>query len=126
MLHADNKTIICKSNTVVVQYRKSGGGFSMGVYDVAEIRRRIEPVFQANRVRSAILFGSYAKGVAHENSDIDLLVDSGLRGLDFVELIESTREALDKNIDMLDLRHVAEDSPVMREIHTTGIRIYGQ
>ncbi|MCL2699867.1 MAG: nucleotidyltransferase domain-containing protein, partial [Defluviitaleaceae bacterium] len=63
------------------------------VYDMSEIKRKLEPVFHANGVKSAILFGSYAQGNATEDSDVDILVDSGLRGLDFVGLIEYVREA---------------------------------
>jgi predicted nucleotidyltransferase len=97
----------------------------MAVYSVPEIQRRLEPVFKVSKVRSAVLFGSYAKGIATERSDVDIFVDSGLRGLDFVELIESSREALDKNVDMLDYHYITPDSPVMREITSNGVRIYG-
>lgn len=97
----------------------------MGVYNVPEIQRRLKPVFKANKVRSAILFGSYASGNATEHSDVDIFVDSGLRGLDFVELIECTREALNKNVDMLDSHYVTASSPIMTEIATSGVQIYG-
>ena len=43
---------------------------TQGIYDIAEIKRRLEPVFQVNGVKSAVLFGSYAKGDATENSDM--------------------------------------------------------
>ena len=95
------------------------------VYDVAEIQRRLEPVFRANGVKSAVLFGSYAKGEAAANSDIDIMVDSGLRGLDFVGLIEYVREALDKNVDLIDIHYVDRNSPIEREVRSAGISIYG-
>ena len=38
----------------------------------------------------------YGKGSANASSDVDLLVDSGLKGLKFVGLIEALRVALDK------------------------------
>lgn len=53
------------------------------VYTVSELQNILSPIFQQNGVKQAILFGSYAKGVATAKSDIDLLVDSGLRGLAF-------------------------------------------
>ena len=96
------------------------------LYNTSEIKRRLEPVFTANRVKSAILFGSYAKGEATEHSDIDILVDSGLRGLDFVGLIENVREVLGKNVDLIDVHYVNADSPIEREIMKTGVRIYEQ
>ena len=95
------------------------------VYDIAEIKRRLEPVFKENGVKSAILFGSYANGSATEVSDIDILVDSGLRGLDFVGLIEYIHDALQKEVDIIDKYYVVENSPIYREVHSTGIYIYG-
>ena len=95
------------------------------IYDIAEIKRRLEPVFRANGVKSAVLFGSYAKGEAALNSDIDIMVDSGLRGLDFVGLIEYVREALETNVDLIDIHYVDRDSSIEKEVKSTGVSIYG-
>jgi predicted nucleotidyltransferase len=95
------------------------------VYDIAEIKRRLEPVFHASGVKSAVLFGSYAKGEATVTSDIDIMVDSGLRGLDFVGLIEYVRESLEKNVDLIDIHYVDRDSPIEKAVNSTGISIYG-
>ncbi|MBQ6806095.1 MAG: hypothetical protein IJO97_01530 [Lachnospiraceae bacterium] len=46
---------------------------------------------------------TYKKGVAGADSDIDLLVDSRLRGLRFVGLMEEVRSTVDKDVDLLDL-----------------------
>jgi predicted nucleotidyltransferase len=94
-------------------------------YDIREIKRRLEPVFQASGVKSAILFGSHAQGGATDKSDVDLLVDSGLRGLDFMGLVECAREALNREVDMLDAHYLDRGSPIEREANRTGIRIYG-
>ena len=51
------------------------------IYTVPELQSVLSPIFRANGVRKATLFGSYAKGVATASSDVDLLVDSGLRGV---------------------------------------------
>jgi predicted nucleotidyltransferase len=53
------------------------------LYSVNEIRNIIAPVARSYGVGRVFLFGSYARGDATENSDIDLLiVDKGtLRGL---------------------------------------------
>ena len=98
---------------------------SGGVYKFDEIKSRLAPVFDANGVRSAVLFGSYAKNSATEKSDVDLLVDSGLKGLKFFGLVEYIREALDKEVDVIDVSHVVQNSPVDNEIKRTGIIIYG-
>ena len=52
------------------------------VYSIHEIENILHPVFAGYGVRRAVLFGSYAKGQATPRSDVDILVDSGLRGLE--------------------------------------------
>ena len=94
------------------------------IYDLPEIKRRLEPIFTENGVKTAILFGSYAQGQATENSDVDILVDSGLRGLDFVGLVEYIREALQKEVDVLDVQYLKPNSPVGQEAVSTGVLIY--
>ena len=94
-------------------------------YTVQQIQSLLNPVFSAYHVRKAILFGSYAKGLAQERSDIDLLVDSGLKGMAFFGLLEDVVTALGKDVDLLDATQVIPDSEVDREIARTGVLIYG-
>ena len=91
---------------------------------VSEIRAQFLPIFQKYDVRKATLFGSFAKGVAAESSDIDLLVDSGLRGLRFVGLLDELSEASGRSVDLIDTAHMQRSSPVAREIEKTGVVIY--
>jgi predicted nucleotidyltransferase len=94
------------------------------VYKIDEIKQRLEPVFRETDVRNAILFGSYAKGEATEKSDVDICVDSDLKGLDFMVLVDDVHVTLDKTIDMFPLRCVNPQSKVYGEIHDTGVIIY--
>ncbi len=97
------------------------------VFTTAEIKKRLTPVLKKNNVSRAVLFGSYVKGTAKEESDIDLLVDSNLRGLNFVGLIEDIRQTLDdKEVDVIDASEVIADSPIDKEINLTGIEIYAR
>jgi len=89
-----------------------------------ELRLRLTPIFDQYNVKRAVLFGSYASGAAHEKSDIDLLVDSGLRGLRFVSLCEDIRRALGKEIDLFDVTHIEKDSRIDQEIAATGVVIH--
>ena len=91
---------------------------------VQEIQQRLSPVFDAYGVKSAVLFGSVAKGTATEKSDVDLLVDSRLEGLRFVGLMEAVRTALLLPVDLLDVTHIEAGSPIDREIRKTGVTIY--
>ena len=57
------------------------------IYTINDIKTVLYPVFVKHNVKKAVLFGSYVKGLANKHSDVDLLLDSGLRGLKFVGLI---------------------------------------
>ena len=95
------------------------------IYSHDEIKAQLEPVFRQYGVKRAVLFGSYSKGNATEKSDIDLMVDSGLKGLSFVGLMESVRTALgEKEIDMFDITHIEKGSLIEKEIKQTGVEIY--
>jgi predicted nucleotidyltransferase len=72
------------------------------------------------------LFGSYAKGCADKNSDVDFLVDSGLRGLAFFGLLEDVVTALDKDVDLIDVSQVMSGSMTDNEISGSGVMIYGE
>lgn len=52
-----------------------------------EIRRIIVPIAQKYNLSAVYLFGSYARGTAKEDSDLDLLVDTtGARIVGFLNL----------------------------------------
>ena len=94
------------------------------VYSVDEIKTVLFPIFVRYNVKKAVLFGSYVKGLADKNSDVDLLLDSGLRGLKFVGLIEDVRLALDKEVDVFDETHIIPNSKIDSEISKDGVVIY--
>lgn len=72
-------------------------------YTIAEIRSLVTPVARRYGVERVFLFGSYARGEAMPDSDIDLRVDSGaIRG--YFKLAGFYREladALQKPVDVL-------------------------
>ena len=96
-----------------------------GVYSFNEILKKLLPVFSKFKVREATLFGSYAKGSASENSDIDIMVDSGLKGLSFFELLEAASAAIGKPLDLIDKSEIIPNSKIDLEIKKTGVKIYG-
>ena len=105
------------------------GGVDMSemIFTSDEIKRRLQPIFTSHRIRQAILFGSYGKGAATPKSDVDLLVDSNLRGLKFMGFVEELREALDnKDMDVFDVTHIEPHSRIAEEIEQTGIEIYAR
>ena len=105
------------------------GGIDMSemIFTFGEIKQRLQPIFAGHQIRQAILFGSYGKGTATKTSDVDLLVDSNLRGLKFMGFVEELREALDdKDIDVFDIKHIEPKSRIAEEIKQTGIEIYAR
>ena len=96
------------------------------VYSIHEIETILHPVFASYGVRWAVLFGSYAKGQATPWSDIDILVDSGLRGLAFFGLLESIATLLNVPVDLIDVSQIEKGSPIEMDIQQTGVPIYTQ
>ena len=94
------------------------------IYTVNDISKVLSPIFVTYHIRKAVLFGSYSKGMASEFSDIDLLVDSGLKGLRFDGFIEDVRKAVGKDVDVLDITHIMKNSNIEKEIEDSGVIIY--
>ena len=46
-------------------------------YTIEELRKIITPIAQAHGLRSVSLFGSYSKGTARRDSDVDLKIEKG-------------------------------------------------
>lgn len=54
----------------------------MPTYSIDELRRIITPIAQEHGVESVSLFGSYSRGTASADSDVDLKIEKGrLRSL---------------------------------------------
>ena len=95
-----------------------------GVYTLPQLRELLLPVFSEYDIQKAVLFGSYGKGTASPDSDVDLLVNSGLHGLRFVGFLGDIQKAVGKEIDLLDVTHVVPGSRIDREIRQTGVVLY--
>lgn len=70
------------------------------------------------------LFGSYMKGTATEDSDIDIFIESPLDGLDYFGFAEALRERLGKRIGLLSNKTIKPNSAIENEINKTGVIIY--
>ena len=95
-----------------------------GIYTVDQIRTILEPVFRSHGIRRAVLFGSYGKGDATSRSDIDIYVDSQLKGLAFYGLLEDVVTSLKKDVDLIDRRELKAGSALLESIDRTGVEIY--
>ncbi len=79
----------------------------------------------SNQINFCYLFGSYAKGYAKPDSDVDLYVSSSLKGFELTGLMEQIRQTLHKRVDVLRDESVLSSFELAKEIFKTGIKIYG-
>ncbi len=97
-----------------------------GVLTLKQIKDVCSKVFQEYEVGFAYLFGSYARGDANPKSDVDLIVDvPSDYGIKFFGLIESLREELGKQVDVLDAAQLKNNYELLKNILKEGIKIYG-
>lgn len=96
------------------------------VYTVEQIKQITEPIAAAYGIRSIRLFGSYARGEATENSDIDLLIDRGNIRSGFVlgGLYSDLSRGLQKELDMVTLQ--GADPGFLSQICKDEVLIYEQ
>ena len=96
-----------------------------GVLSKDDIVRSCNLVFQTYPVEYCYLFGSYAKGLASETSDVDLLLCTNITGIKFYGLVERLRETLKKNVDVLEVHQLTNNPELINEILRDGVKIYG-
>ena len=97
-----------------------------GILTLDEIKDACKTVLDEYQVKYCILFGSYAKGVATDKSDVDLLISTEVTGLRFFGIAERLRTALKKKVDLLDLKQLSENRDLIDEILKDGIKVYEQ
>lgn len=97
----------------------------MSHYTLDELKGRVveaadaynENAEEPNRIRKISLFGSYAKGIASQNSDIDLLVSftsSVVSLFTLAKVLSSMEEHLETPVDVVQ-EPVPDDSLLMIE-----------
>jgi len=94
-----------------------------GVLSLDKIKEQLIPLLKKYNIQYCYLFGSYARGEAREDSDIDLLVDTDITGMAFFGLVEEIRTTLHKKIDLLRLKDLSTNNPIIIEILKDGIKL---
>ena len=89
------------------------------IYSISEIQAIVTPIAQKHRLKAVYLFGSYARGTATENSDVDLLIDT--EGTEIKSLLDlaavycELEEALGKPVDLLTLSSFTQSTHMPSE-----------
>ena len=73
------------------------------VLTIKQIKERIKPIMEKHGIKNVYLFGSYARGEAHRNSDVDIYCDRGDVDTLFkaVAFDYELEEALGKKVDVV-------------------------
>ncbi len=103
--------------------------------DLKVLSERIGPVAEKYKLRSVYVFGSYARGEARENSDVDILIDregSDLHGIFAMSaLYNELKDSVGKEIDLVTLQSLKQASTMKNNsdfiinIIRDRVRIYG-
>ena len=88
------------------------------VFTTEHIAAMVKPLADKYRVKEIYLFGSYARGEADENSDLDFLVFGGdmFKRTMIFALAEDLRETLKKKVDVFEIGEVNPDSDFYKTI----------
>ena len=99
---------------------------SSKVYTLEEIKEILKKIMINFPVESVVLFGSYAKNLANENSDLDFVIDTKgtLIGFKLYSLITKIEEAFQKQVDAFEKAEIIDNSKIAEEIKKTGVIVY--
>jgi predicted nucleotidyltransferase len=75
------------------------------IYTIDQIKELAEPIAHKFQLRALWVFGSYARGEATEDSDVDFLMDDSdslATNLDgFIDMAEEFEDKLNKKVDLV-------------------------
>ena len=125
------ETLAFSSETV---YNKSERRVSCMVYTVNELKQIVAPIAEKYQLPAVYLFGSYARGDATEESDVDVLFNgqgSIIQGFLLGALYDDLQTSLNKPIDLIDEAALEQpetkaDTPwIIENIFRERVQIYG-
>ena len=93
-------------------------------YTVSEIKEKTTPIAQEFGIKRMYLFGSYARGEANDNSDVDIYIDKGkLKSLiRYFMFVEELEKELGCHVDVVTTG--IRDEEFLKAIETEGVMLY--
>ena len=93
-------------------------------YSMDEIKKKTSPIAREYGVKRMSLFGSYARGDADEDSDVDFYIERGaLDGLiQYCAFVDALEDALGCHVDVVTTG--IRDKAFLDEIAGEGILLY--
>ncbi|MCL2158408.1 MAG: nucleotidyltransferase domain-containing protein [Oscillospiraceae bacterium] len=105
------------------------------VYTIEQLKERIAPIAKKYNLPAVYVFGSYARGEATEDSDVDILVDKAntvLKGMFAMGgLYNDLSEAIEKRIDLVSVGALEQESTkertpwLVENLRNERVQIYG-
>lgn len=97
------------------------------ISNVKNIKKVCNELFKKKypEINAAYLFGSYARGEATSNSDIDILLVCPPIGMKFYGIAVELEELLHKQIDLHTHRQLTNNERFLEQLLREGIKIYG-
>ena len=95
------------------------------VFTIDFIKEQIAPIARKYGVDSIYVFGSYARGEATGDSDVDLLVFGGanFKPANIFALAEDIRKILDKEVDMFEINEINIGSEFYERVMGERVRV---
>ena len=93
-------------------------------YSIEDLRKIINPIAEKYHVSKVFLFGSFARGDNHENSDVDLRIDKcDLKGMfALCGFYTEVEEALQMKVDLITTGSLEDD--FLRKIEKEEVLLY--
>lgn len=143
IIDEDSERIIVRNNKPVAilmnvdKYLKllNLEGIKLDVYKISEIKELLEKFIISNKVygnaiREVYLFGSYARGEANYESDIDLLIDidkdkinSEVKNIELMNLQKVLSDYFEKTVDVLYTTYIPDK--LKNNIQKDKVKVYG-
>lgn len=94
-------------------------------FTIEEIQEKVIPVAKKYGVKKLWLFGSYARGEADAESDVDFLIDKGkIRGLQYFGFVLDLEEIFKCHIDVV--MTGSSDKEFLAEIKVDEVLLYDE
>lgn len=94
-------------------------------YTIDEIRTKAMPIAIRYGVDSFSLFGSYARGEADENSDLDFLIQKGsMKGLlSYLGMLAELEDVFNCHVDLV-MKNAIKDEEFLEEVDRDKVKLY--
>lgn len=95
------------------------------IFTLEDINAFVKPLAEKYNAKEIYLFGSYARGEADGNSDLNFMVIGGdkFKLTNVLALGEELREATQKNVDIFEIHEINQDSELYKTIMRERILI---